>query len=90
MSALENELKQLIISELKLTDVSPDQIEVDAPLFGTGLGLDSIDALELAMAVHRTYGVELDPDKPEEHAALDSVRSLARFISAHRAHGIAS
>jgi acyl carrier protein len=77
---LEEELKRLIVAELHLTDVTPEQIDPDAPLFGSGLALDSIDALELAMAIHRTYGVQLDPDKPEQRGVLRSVRSLADYI----------
>lgn len=57
MNNLENEVKALIIEALNLEDMTPDDIETDAPLFGEGLGLDSIDALELGLAVKKRFGV---------------------------------
>jgi acyl carrier protein len=89
-SPLEHELRALIVRELHLSDVQPDQIDPVAPLFGTGLGLDSIDALELAVAIHRSYGVKLDPDRAEQRDVLKSIRSLAAFIDGARASGSAS
>ena len=59
MSDLEHEMKVLIVEALMLDDVTPDGIETDAPLFGEGLGLDSIDALELAVAIDRRFGVKI-------------------------------
>lgn len=85
VSALEDDLRTLIVRELNLSDVRPDQIDPTAPLFGTGLGLDSIDALELAVAIHRAYGVKLEPDRSEQRGVLESVRTLAAFIDAKRA-----
>ncbi len=76
---LVDELKQLIISSLNLEDVTPDEIENEAPLFNDGLGLDSIDALELGMALKQHYGVELKGENSAKHFA--SVNSLAEFIS---------
>ena len=80
MQELEQELKRLLIEVLNLEDVSVDDIESDAPLFGDGLGLDSIDALELAMVLEERYGVTIEDD-PEGNARIfASVRSLADFV----------
>jgi acyl carrier protein len=78
-AALANELKELIIKSLKLEDVKPDEIDPDAPLFGTGLGLDSIDALELLVAVEKKYGVRI-PDEDVGKEAFASVNALAAYI----------
>ncbi len=80
---LEREITALIIESLNLEDVSAQDIEPDAALFGDGLGLDSIDALELGLAVHRKYGITLtDSEEGRRHFA--SVRSLAAFVAAAR------
>lgn len=84
MEALENEIKQLIIDSLKLEGVTPDSIDPAAPLFGDGLGLDSIDALELAMEVRKRYGVRTSADDAQNRQIFASVRSLAAFVAAHR------
>jgi acyl carrier protein len=89
-SAFENELRALIVRELQLSDVKPDDIDPTAPLFGTGLGLDSIDALELAVAIHRAYGVKLEPDHAEQRHVLQSIRTLAAFIEGQRPDARAS
>jgi len=81
-TALENELKQLIIDTLMLEDVEAAEIETQAPLFIEGLGLDSIDALELAMALQERYGVEIHDDAEENREIFASVASLAAFVSA--------
>ncbi|HVP31506.1 MAG TPA: phosphopantetheine-binding protein [Myxococcota bacterium] len=83
-TSLENEIKQLIIDTLMLEDVSATDIETDGPLFIEGLGLDSIDALELAMALQERYGVEIHDDPDENREIFASVRSLAAFVSAGR------
>ena len=83
-SALENELKQLIIDTLVLEDLEARDIDTDAPLFIEGLGLDSIDALELAMALQERYGVEIHDDADENREIFASVSSLAEFVSAGR------
>lgn len=83
--ALENELKQLIIDTLLLEDITAPEIETEAPLFIEGLGLDSIDALELAMALQEKYGVEIHDDADENREIFASVASLARFVSEGRA-----
>jgi acyl carrier protein len=83
MHPLSNELKRKIISALKLEDVNPDQIEDDAPLFGTGLGLDSIDALELVVMLENDYGIVIKDIETGRHA-FASVNTLARFIETKR------
>ena len=81
MENLETDIKKLIVSSLALEDVSPSEIETDAPLFGEGLGLDSIDALELGLAISKKYDVKLDPNSDDVHEHFASVSSLAKFIS---------
>lgn len=83
MSQLEQELKQLIVESLELEDIQPQEIETDAPLFVEGLGLDSIDALELGVAIKKRYGVKLDANAEDTRAHFASVASLAAFISEH-------
>lgn len=79
---LENELKQVIIDELKLEDVEPDEIADEDMLFGEGLGLDSLDAVELVVVLKKKYGVDLeDMDKARE--AFTSVKTLAEYIREH-------
>lgn len=82
---LEQEIKQLIIDSLKLEDVTADQIDAEAPLFVDGLGLDSIDALELAMAVRKKYGLSTQADDDQNRSIYSSVRSLADHVEAERA-----
>jgi acyl carrier protein len=83
MSDTELDLKKLIIEVLNLEDMAPDDIESAAPLFGDGLGLDSIDALELGVAIRRKYNVNLDIDSEEIREHFASVSNLARFITAN-------
>ena len=78
---LESEIKELIVESLLLEDVKPEEIDDEAPLFGEGLGLDSIDALELGMAVSRKYGVKIRSDDGRNREIFSSVRSLARFVA---------
>ena len=82
MNETEQAIKELIIEALNLEDLGPDDIESDAPLFGDGLGLDSIDALELGVAIRRKYGVNLDIDSEEIRQHFESVANLARFVTA--------
>ncbi len=84
MLQLEHEVKELIISALSLEDVSPDDIDPVAPLFIEGLGLDSIDALELGLALQKRYGITLSADAEETRAQFTSVRALAAFVAANR------
>lgn len=78
-----HELKAKIIDSLKLQDITPEQIDDDAPLFGTGLGLDSIDALELVVLLEKDYGIVIK-DIEEGRPAFRSIRTLADFIAAKR------
>lgn len=82
-TAFEGEMARLLVSALQL-EVAPDEIEPDAALFGEGLGLDSIDALELSMAVARDYGVELKSEQAREQQIFASLRALSRYVAAHR------
>ena len=82
-SALIHEVKQLIVDALQLDDVKPEDIADADPLFGGGLALDSIDALELAIAVTRAYGVKMSQSE-ETRAAFRSVGHLADFILLNR------
>ena len=81
MSDMEQDLKRLIVDALMLDDVTPEQIDTDAPLFGEGLGLDSIDALELASAIDRAYGVKIKADDPNNRTIFGSVKNLARYVA---------
>ena len=84
MQALEQEIKVLIISSLSLEDVRPEDIATDAPLFVEGLGLDSIDALELGVALQKRYGVQMSADAAETRRHFSSVAALARFVAGAR------
>jgi len=79
---LHQEIKELIISSLRL-ERSPESIDDHAPLFQSGLGLDSIDALELAVAIERKYRVTI-PDEKVGKQAFSSVSALADYVAAHR------
>jgi acyl carrier protein len=85
MQALYLEIKNLILTTLNLDELSADDIDSDAPLFGDGLGLDSIDALELGLAVKNAYGVVLSSESEEMRQHFFSVATLAAFIHAQRA-----
>lgn len=76
-------LKQQIIEALNLEDMRPEDIEDDAPLFGEGLGLDSIDALELFVMLDKHYGIKLQ-NKEEGKLVFRSVNTMAAYIEAHR------
>jgi acyl carrier protein len=83
-SAQEKELAQLIVTSLNL-EVSADEIEPEAPLYGEGLGLDSIDILELSLAISKTYGVQLKSDDADNSKIFSSLRNLNDHIQQHRA-----
>lgn len=78
---VENELKSMIVQTLMLKDIQPQEIDVDAPLFADGLGLDSIDALELAVEIARKYKVQIKSDDERNREIFRSVRTLAAFIT---------
>ncbi|MGZ4996648.1 MAG: phosphopantetheine-binding protein [Methylobacter sp.] len=77
---MENELKQLIIDTLDMEDISVADIDSQAPLFNDGLGLDSIDALELGLAIRKKYNVKIDAEKEDVVKIFDSVSTLADYI----------
>ena len=83
-NVLEQDIKELIVSTMSLEDIGPDDIDTDAPLFNEGLGLDSIDALELGLALQKRYGVTLAADSEETRRHFASVRSLAAFVASAR------
>ncbi len=84
--SLEHELKTLIIEELKVEDVQPEGMKDDDPLFGEGLGLDSLDAVELVLLLKKHYKVEIK-DMEEARQPFTSIATLADHIRAHRNNG---
>lgn len=80
---LRREIKELIVKELNLEGRDPKTIQDDAPLFGEGLGLDSLDALQLAMSVEEHFGVRI-PEGDEARPIFRSVAALADHVAAHR------
>lgn len=82
MSDLKLRVKEMIIERLKLDGMTPDQIEDQAPLFGDGLGLDSIDALELVLGIEQVFGVKIE-DEAAGMQAFKSVQALTDFIAEH-------
>lgn len=83
MEELILELKEQLIDVLNLEEMTPDDIETDAPLFGDGLGLDSIDALEIIVLLEKKYGIKL-ANAAEGKAIFTSVRSIAEYVSKNR------
>ncbi len=81
--SLEAELARLIVDALHL-ETAPEEIDPEAPLFGEGLGLDSIDALEIALAVSKRYGFQLRSDDERNHRIFGSLRALSAHIETHR------
>ncbi len=84
-SALETELKKFIIDTLELEDITPGDIDTEEALFIDGLGLDSIDALELGMAVKKKYNLKMSEDKEENKKHFYSIKTLADFIESQKA-----
>ncbi|HCD04817.1 MULTISPECIES: phosphopantetheine-binding protein [unclassified Methylophaga] len=84
MSDLNREIKQMIIDSLDLEDIELEDIEDDAPLFVDGLGLDSIDALEIGLALQKQYGIKLKADSEETRQYFASVNALAKLVESHR------
>jgi acyl carrier protein len=85
LSPEERQMAQLIVESLNLEGTSPDDIDPDAPLFGSGLSLDSIDALELAVAIAGRYGVHLKAEDEETQRVFSSLRALTRHVEANKA-----
>lgn len=83
MEKLIEELKEHIIRELNLEDITPEEIDAEAPLFGDGLGLDSIDALEIILILEKNYGVRL-ANSTEARPIFYSVKTLAEYVAANR------
>ncbi|WP_150629576.1 phosphopantetheine-binding protein, partial [Pseudomonas fluorescens] len=81
MSDLHREIKELIIDALGLEDISVDDIGDDQTLFGEGLGLDSVDALELGLAIQKKYGIKIDADAKDTRNHFSNVASLAAFVT---------
>lgn len=82
--SIEAEVAKLIVEALNL-EVAPEEIDPEAPLFGEGLGLDSIDALEIALAISKRYGFQLRSDDERNHRIFASLRALAAHIEKNRA-----
>ena len=76
---------ELIITTLKLEEVSPETIDPEAAIFGEGLGLDSIDALELGIAIQKRYAIKMSSDSQENRIHFSSIRNLAAFVAGRRA-----
>jgi len=88
--SLEEQLKDLIVEALALEDVDPSEISTEEALFVEGLGLDSIDALELALAIQEKFGVATSPDDERNRELFYSVKTLADFIRAESAESVES
>lgn len=82
MDALIEKLKAQIIEQLNLAEVKPEEINADSPLFGDGLGLDSIDALELIVLLEKHYGIKIE-DPKDGKAIFQSLRTMAEYIKTH-------
>ncbi len=83
-SGLELELKKLVIEALALEDIEPEEIVTGDPLFVEGLGLDSIDALEITMVLEERYGVQIEDDAEQNKKIFASIAALAVFVDANR------
>jgi len=79
---IKEKLKQAVVEDLNLEEITPDEIDDDEPLFGEGLGLDSLDAVELVVVVKRHFGVEIK-DMSEGREAFASINALTKFIEEH-------
>ncbi|MEG3807786.1 phosphopantetheine-binding protein [Aerococcus mictus] len=81
MDALEDRIRRLIVETLNLEDISAGEIDPEEALFGEGLGLDSIDALEIGVELQKTFGVKIDTQDENLSSYFSSVRALAKFVS---------
>ena len=88
MQALEFEIKELLISTLRLADegITPDGIDSESAIFGEGMGLDSIDALELGIAIQKRYGIQMAADSQENRVHFSNIKNLAAFVASHSNH----
>ena len=84
MPELQRDVAELLVECLNLEDISAEEIDPDAPLFGDGLGMDSIDVLEVALSVGKKYGVQLKADSPDNNRIFGSLRQLSDHIAAQR------
>jgi acyl carrier protein len=84
-NSLEHDIKTLIIEALGLEDISVDDINSDQTLFGEGLGRESVDALELGLAIQKKYGIKIDADAKDTRNHFTNVASLAAFVTAKQA-----
>ncbi|HHJ40387.1 MAG: acyl carrier protein [Methylothermaceae bacteria B42] len=84
VDALIEELKMLLIKGLHLEDISPEEIDPEAPLFGEGLGLDSIDALEIGVMLDRNYGIKIVSNDERNPQIFACLKSLAEFVASNR------
>jgi len=84
VNALQQEIAELIVDTLNLEDVDAANIPVDQPLFGQGLGLDSVDALELALALQKRYDIRIASDSKDARQHFATIASLADFVTAQR------
>lgn len=84
MSNLELEIKHLIIESLGLEDMAAEDIAADLTLFGEGLGLDSVDALELGLAIQKRFGIKIDAEAKDTRKHFANVASLAAFVTAQK------
>ncbi len=82
-TVLQLEIAELMVQALNL-DIAAAEIQPDAPLYGNGLGLDSIDILEVALVVSKRYGLQLKSDNENNHHIFSSLRSLAEYVAAHK------
>ena len=83
MEELIEKLKREVIEQLNLEDISPEEMDTDSSLFGEGLGLDSIDALELSVLLHKNYGLEIQ-DPKDGKKIFKSIRTMAEYIKEHQ------
>ena len=81
---MEEEIKKFIVHTLMLEDIQPEDIDTDAALFGEGLGLDSVDALELGVALQKKYGMKISGKSEENRVHFASVKNLAAYVAANR------
>lgn len=84
LSGLEDRIRHLIVETLNLEDIKAEDIGLDEALFGDGLGLDSIDALEIGVEIQKAFGVKIDTQDEKLSSYFSSVRALAQFVSQGR------